>query len=232
MNNRRGPRVRLEPSVPEDWIREVVEHGTSPTRFAEWVLTTVDLQSSLQTFLESRASKEAVVPAFEPWPDMDDEQSGTVAVDIGGMPRKDKVDAGWNRAAFQRFLDVASRIPALEWSVALLHAYAHVGPVPTSEQLQAICGFERDVSWQQELRIAKQRLTLQARRMDAPPVFPRAKSTSDGARLHPIEPALFPWLQEWIESRKSGASDDEVGLPDPELWGPTIKESGKYGKDK
>lgn len=231
MNKRRHPRVRVEPAVTEDWIREVVEYGASPTEFAEWVLATVDLRSSLERFVESPGLGEGEIRVMDSPVGEENKPPTMAAADISGV-RQNKEDQGWSRASFHRFLDVASRIPDLEWSLALLHAYAHVGPMPTSEQLQAICGFEEDIAWQQELRIAKQRLTLQARKSDAPPVFPRAKSTSDGARLHPIEPVLFPWLQDWIESRKSGSSDDEVGLPDPELWGPTIEDSGKYRKDE
>jgi hypothetical protein len=135
-------------------------------------------------------------------------------------------NAWWSKARFFDFLEVVSSIEDLEWSLALLNAYLRLGPMPKGEDLKALCGFEDDSTWHQELRVAKQRLTLQARRMNAPGLFPRAK-TAGKQRLHPIEPELFPWLREW--SQRRGAGDRVAGkLTEPEQWGAT---KGKHGKE-
>lgn len=229
---RRERVVRLEPAVPEAWIAVVVEKGVSPNALAEWILRGVDLEEWLGRFADAGGLPTTREPDARP-------AAMSAPEELGGFQSARSVkgeedsEGGWSKSTFFDFLEVATSVSDLEWSMALLAAYLRLGPMPTSEQLQELCGFSRDHAWQQELRVAKQRLTLSARRMDAPPLFPRAKSTPEGERLHPIEPRLFPWLREWVRGRQEGDGGIEGGgLPRPEKWGPAIEKSNKYEEAK
>lgn len=234
MTDSNRPRtVRLEPSVTEEWVRRVMAQRASPNEFAEWLLSTVDLRLWLTRFQEEAAS------GSEKMADNTSDEADNGAEVRHAAPLKptassdrgDDEEGGWSKELFFAFLEVVSSIEELEWSMALLTAYRELGPMPSSDRLQDLCGFRGDHAWQQELRIAKQRLTLQARKMDAPPLFPRAKSTSEGTRMHPIEPRLFPWLKQWLEEQARGEDGIEGGgLPQPEQWGPTIEQSDKYSE--
>ncbi|WP_419862076.1 hypothetical protein [Candidatus Palauibacter sp.] len=100
----------------------------------------------------------------------------------------------------------------------LLGAYVRLGAMPSSDGMRRLCGFADETTWQQALRVSKQRLTLEARRVNAPPLFPRAKSGSEGQRFHPIEPNVFRWLVEWGKQRAGELSPEEA-FPQPEAWG-------------
>lgn len=230
MSEQHKPRtLRLEPAVPEEWIRRVMKQDVSPTEFAEWLLARADLDELLAEYGAQGGNWEGE-SRDTAQPDRTSDQVRRWTAVAQPVPED---EAGWTKESFFAFLEVVSSIRDLEWSMALLNAYLELGPLPSSEDLQAMCGFDQEYAWHQELRIAKQRLTLQARQMGAPPLFPRAKTAVGGTRLHPIEPRLFPWLKEWAEARHHAEGGIEgSGLPEPEHWGPTVKKSGKYEEEK
>lgn len=212
MNDQREPAVRLEPSVSEAWVREIILAGYSPNEFATWVLEQGDLEELLREY-------EATPPTRGRQRRINtDAQTASLEAADANSASRDRWRFDWTRTAFFDFLDVVRSIEDMAPSLRLLGAYVRLGAVPSSDGLRRLCGFDDEPTWQQALRVAKQRLTLEARRVNAPPLFPRAKSGSQGQRFHPIEPRLYGWLIEWGE-RRAGDFPPEKAFPDPEAWG-------------
>lgn len=220
-------KAKLEPAVTEEWLREVFGHGISPNEFAEWILRSVDLEKWLSVYSAGGKAPRHFVKDVGNTENHGRKHSSRRPRASPDHPSSQH-EKGWSRHLLFDFLEYASSNPDLEWSVALLEAYVQLGPMPTSTELQALCGFEDDHAWQQELRIAKQKLTLQARKMGAPSLFPRAKTGSQGKRLHPIEPRVYTWLLEWVEDIRS----NEPPLVIPEQWGRAIAAEEKYQNDE
>lgn len=213
------PRVRLEPAVTEEWLRRVVLAGHSPNDFASWVLERVDIQEMLRDYGDTDDSETVD----------DDSTSQATATSAGSAttaPAESQVAVSarshqgrWTKADFFDFLDLVISIEDMSASSRLLGAYVRLGPIPSSQSLRELCGFDDEGEWQTALRVAKQRLTIQARRMEGPPLFRRAKAgKEEGQRLHPIEPLLFGWLKEWGRVR-TDTDQPEDAFPDPERWG-------------
>lgn len=212
MSDQRESALRLEPSVPEAWVREIVLAGYSPNEFATWVLKRGDLEELLSEYgatSPTRGHRRRINPDV-----------ATTSLGTADAPRasRDRWRLRWTRTAFSDFLDLVSSIEDMAPSLRLLGAYVRLGAVPSSDGLRRLCGFDDEPTWQQALRVAKQRLTLEARRVNAPPLFPRAKSGPQGQRFHPIEPRLYGWLIEWGE-RRAGDLPPEEAFPHPEAWG-------------
>jgi hypothetical protein len=217
MTDEREPRVRLEPFVTEHWIKTVIMSGCSPNEFASWVLRDIDLNAALARFggddpathvVNVEGMDSNVVAGAT---SVERTQRPTATASVGSA-------SSWTRDGFFEFLSVVISIQELEYSMTLLGAYLHLGPIPTSDELRRLCGFDNETEWQQALRIAKQKLTLHARRLGAPTLFPRAKTGSEGQRFHPIEPKVYTWLREWIAGADSPGSGARQ-FPNPEDWG-------------
>ncbi len=227
MNKPRPRKLRLEPSVSEGWVRRVMMRGASPNHFAEFLLERADLETWLARYEEVTPTRDSKEDRAAP---VDRGHENVRRAAESRRPLED--EEGWSEDLFFDFLEVTSQIPDLEWSIALLQAYLKLGPMPSSAELQALCSFDDDSVWHQQLRIAKQRLTLQARKMGAPALFPRAKTGVGGKRQHPIEPLLFPWLRKWAETRGEGEGVvDGGGLPEPEHWGTAIRKSDQHEEE-
>ena len=220
MDTKSESRVRLEPSVSEDWLTRVVVAGHSPNDFASWVLESIDIEEMLDRFSgQGRVGREGSdAPRLEPESGSSMRSSAGPAeppVDVSPRTRSSR----WTKEGFFDFLDLVASAEDMAASLRLLGAYLRLGPVPSSGALRGLCGFADDGEWQTALRVAKQRLTIQARRMESPPLFRRAKAgKEEGERLHPIEPLLFGWLKAWGRERTE-TKQPEDAFPDPERWG-------------
>lgn len=209
------PRVRLEPAVSEEWLRHVVLAGHSPNDFASWVLKHVDIYQMLRDY----SGVGDVVAADDAPPSRGSSGSVTGRAELPvDVPPRDGLGR-WTKARFYDFLDLVTSVEDMAASSRLLGAYLRLGPIPSSRSLMDLCGFDNEGEWQTALRVAKQRITIQAHRMDGPPIFRRAKAGKEsGQRLHPIEPLLFGWLKDWGRER-TGTGQPEDAFPDPERWG-------------
>lgn len=203
--------VKLQPAVPEEWLTTVVEYGVSPNEFAAWVLTSIPLDSALARFVGDSDSGESISAAITtPRNSRNHDEQHRLAVG--------RQHPTWTKDRFMAFLEVVTSIDDMWQSASLLGAYLVLGPMPSSSALKELAGFSEDQAWQQALRVAKQRLTIQARRMEAPGLFRRAKAGPRGERLHPIEPLLYGWLKEWGEN-DADAEAQKGAFPDPTSWG-------------
>src|SRR5690606_30560589 len=148
------PRVRLEPAVAEEWVRRVGIAGHSPNEFAPWVLSTVDLDEMLRHFADS----EGAAPAEEPERTRPSPHSPPMAASrvLRDAASSTEISGGWTKETFFAFLDLVSSVDDMAGSVRLLGAYLRLGPIPSSQDLKAICGFEDEGEWQTALRVAKQ----------------------------------------------------------------------------
>lgn len=205
-------RVGLPASVTEEWLTDVVRRGVSPTLFADFVLDGIDLDQWLHAYTAERGDAAGTDPRLIAIPP-------SRARPVHGSPRQ------WTKEAFSSYLD-ALRKPGNEHLLCLLAAYSDVGPAPTSRQLQERCGFDDSVlgrvSWYQELRAAKARLTIAARKFGFSPFFEEPRITSRG-RTHPLSTTAYEWLLGWVSQRQGE-------LPPPERWGRTILQSDKYAE--
>lgn len=194
--------MRLEPSVSEEWLRRVVVAGHSPNEFASWLLENSDVDEMLDQFASPDESGPGGIEVADASPP---ETEGALPRRRWTRPTRARVEAGarprsarWTKEEFFDFLDLVGSMEDMAPSFRLLGAYVRLGPVPSSSDLMDLCGFSDEGEWQTALRVAKQRLTIHARRMDLPGLFRRAKAgKKEGERLHPIEPLLFGWLKDW-----------------------------------
>ena len=126
---------------------------------------------------------------------------------------------GWRHDRFVAFLDLIHAERSYEPSSYLLAAYHYAGPSPSSEDLQALCGFADTDAWREALRVSKQRLTILARQMRSPSMFSRAV-TERGERHHPMKPLLWEWFDLWVNLRSEEAElSAREFLPNPARWG-------------
>jgi hypothetical protein len=201
----------------------VVVAGHSPNEFASWVLENSDVDEMLGHFERHRQSEPGDVETSDVSPpEIEGVSSTTISTPVT-RPRVDPAartyPARWTEEGFFDFLDLVGSVEDMAPSFRLLGAYVRLGPVPSSGALRGLCGFSDEGKWQTALRVAKQRLTIQARRMDFPVLFRRAKAgKEEGERLHPIQPLLFGWLKEWGRVRTESEQLEDA-FPDPERWG-------------
>lgn len=191
----------------------VTKKGIRPNDFAAFILEHVDLDAWIDRY-SGQSPPVSRTAAKSP---SRQGQRSRVAAGPGS--------SGWSKDRFLELLEVAKATSDFTGPLCLLVAYAEIGPRPTSEDLRTACGFEDEEQWQQELRAAKARLTIMARKMNLPSLFPRAQ-TSDGRRLHPVEPALYPWLKEWHNS------DEQRNLPRPTQWSAESKDTANGKKEE
>lgn len=208
--------VKLQPAVSEQWLAKVVGGGASPNEFASWALRKLDLEDALDRFVNDSYGAE-LLPSRGKHHTQHEEEDSTPARTVVVRPRQ----ASWSKERFMAFLDLVKSIDDMRPSMTLLGAYVVLGPVPSSSALKNLTLFAQDQAWQQALRVAKQRLTIQARRMESPGLFRRAKAGPRGERLHPIEPLLYGWLKEWGQMEGEDVEVPEKAFPDPGSWGPS-----------
>lgn len=216
--------IRLDVSLSEESAARLFRARLSPTEFVEFVLREISVDEWISLF-ESKHKVESVPAADVP----------TGKASVSSLSRRvttppegrhlwveaDGTVRGspWTRTGFMQFMDVVVASKDFESPLRLLDAYTTVGPSPTSAELRTTCGIADENQWQQELRAAKARLTIFARRMGHPSLFPRAQTTEKG-RMHPIDPVLYSWLVEWSQGNHGlGSKRDE----EPQVRGSTTE---------
>ena len=198
---------------------QILDAGISPLEFARFVLEFLTFEECIEKFQKSRgvAAKRMELLSYTMAPGVQTANSpaassrskrsvysSPTSLPLGGSET-------WSESSFLQFLDVIADNREFKEPLLLLASYEFLGPSPSSQELKSTCHFEEERLWQEKLRVAKTRLTVQARNMGKPPLFPRPQTTESG-RLHPINPTLYLWLKNWFASRK----DLKV---DPSDWG-------------
>jgi hypothetical protein len=221
--------LRVDVSIREERVALLLNAGVSPTEFAKFVLDVLPLEEWVENF-KSKVTAERTSPPRsrarprETWSSNTPRRSiQEFRHSLGVVALPDERQEPWSEESFRSYLDVVAVTKDFEEPMFLLAAYNSLGPSPSGSELQRECQFTSERVWQENLRVAKTRLTVQARKVGHSPIFPRPQTT-DAGRLHPISPTLYPLLKKWFAARR-----DEV--PTPGNWGRNVEgEARKKGK--
>jgi hypothetical protein len=222
--------LRVDVSIREERVALLLNAGVSPTEFARYVLEVIPLGEWVENFKSAaqpeRTSVRSSSRLSRTW------SSSSHSLRKSTQDPRESPDAvtfladrqePWSEDSFRSYLDVVAVTKDFDEPMFLLAAYNSLGPSPSGSELQRECQFTNERVWQEKLRVAKTRLTVQARKVGHSPIFPRPQTT-DAGRLHPISPTLYPLLKKWFEARR-----DEV--PTPGDWGRNVeREAPKKGK--
>jgi len=217
--------LRVDVSIPEDKVAQLFAVNVSPTAFVQFVFDTLpfdewvsEFRSSERGGAEKRArqspTESSLVEADAALRQVDWMYAYRSRAHLRDLSPGSRSEP-WSEEAFVQFLNVVAAGKDFNEPLSLLAAYSSCGPTPTSSDLQRMCGFKTERRWQEKLRVTKTRLTVQARKMGRPPIFPRAQTTEAG-RQHPMDPSLYSWLKAWFEAKEGRA-------PNPQNWGPRIE---------
>src|SRR2546428_6319857 len=181
-----GRVLAVHATVTESTVGRLLEAGLSPAQFIDFVLHEIPLQEWMDRFKNSQiepGNSDRVEWVTNPEieheanPGGRSQEKNQEKRSISEISRT----GPWSPQSFARFLDTIRARNDFESPIRLLHAYTKLGPSPTSAELKEMCGFNDENKWQLELRAAKARLTIFARRMGHPPLFIRPQTTEHGS---------------------------------------------------
>lgn len=177
--------------VPGKLSNEISSKGIVAPEFLEFVINSIQMENWVNLFLASKAVTQGNRTMI------DDSSEGSLPKKEVSSLGTSQITPQWTEVGMRRYLSVLSVDKEMMKGFYLLAAYNETGPTPTSSDLKKTCGFDNDKIWYQELRVAKSRLSLQARKMNLPPLFYRPQ-TANGSRFHPLDPNAFVELKRCI----------------------------------
>jgi hypothetical protein len=173
--------------VPEDLVEKLIAQGKKPsvivTAIIQRLCTEMDLDDMVD-YAEGRAS-----PSIEAGVHGKSSVQATISS-----------DQTWTYDSFEDYMrsltSLAEKKASVGDLISMLIAYYDTSGRPTSEELRKARGFGPGQKWYEELRTAKTRLTIAARRMGLPSFFTRAYGSGLNRR-HPMDKKVYGLLSSW-----------------------------------
>lgn len=176
--------------LSESLVESLISQGKKPSIIVSAIIqrmsSEVDLDDMID-YAEGRASL-PVVPGAHGKP--------SVQATISS-------DQTWTYGSFEDCMrgltSLAEKRASVGDLISMLIAYYDTSARPTSEELRKARGFGPGQKWYEELRTAKTRLTIAARRMGLPSFFTRAYGSGLNRR-HPMDKKVYGFLSRWASS--------------------------------
>ncbi|TET89591.1 MAG: hypothetical protein E3J35_09285 [Methanomassiliicoccales archaeon] len=174
--------------VSEDLVEKLIAQGKKPTFIISAIVQRMSSEMSVDNMIDYAEGREALVKK---------------AADQEGRSPRDfpSTDRTWTYDAFEEYMrklmSLAEKRASVGDLLSMLIAYYDTNPRPTSEELREARGFGSGQKWYEELRTAKARLTIAAKRVGLPPFFARAYG-SGLKRRHPMDKEVYEFLSRWV----------------------------------